>query len=107
MVKNETVTLPNSTKPSLDMEDYVKSIESQYAEMAARARDEAERWNQRKVRLISNRSRLFITVEVHYVNIIPFPIFRLRPWFKVQDRRSRMSVTKRETSLTFCGKSRG
>lgn len=49
MVKNETVILPNATKRSLDMEDYVRSIEAQYADMAARARDEAERWNQRKI----------------------------------------------------------
>ncbi|KAM4711421.1 intermediate filament protein ON3-like [Anableps anableps] len=49
MIKNETVILPNSTQRSLDMDDYIKSVEVQYAGYAARAREEAEQWNQRKI----------------------------------------------------------
>ncbi|XP_021166103.2 keratin, type II cytoskeletal 8 isoform X2 [Fundulus heteroclitus] len=49
MIKSETVTLPSSNTRSLDMDDYIKTIEAQYAEMATRAREEAELWNQRKI----------------------------------------------------------
>ncbi|XP_043965687.1 intermediate filament protein ON3-like isoform X1 [Gambusia affinis] len=49
MIKNETVILPTSAKRFLDMDDYIKNTEAQYATYAARARDEAEQWNQRKI----------------------------------------------------------
>ncbi|XP_014854410.1 PREDICTED: intermediate filament protein ON3-like isoform X2 [Poecilia mexicana] len=56
MIKNETVTLPKSAKRSLDMDDYVKTVEAQYAAYAARARDEAEQWNQRKIESLEQSS---------------------------------------------------
>ncbi|MEQ2244501.1 hypothetical protein ILYODFUR_017768, partial [Ilyodon furcidens] len=49
MVKNETVIIPSANKRSLDVTEYVKTIENQYANMAAHARVEAEQWNQRKI----------------------------------------------------------
>ncbi|KAK5616482.1 hypothetical protein CRENBAI_010045 [Crenichthys baileyi] len=49
MVKNETVIIPSPNKRSLDVTEYVRTIENQYANMAAHARDEAEQWNQRKI----------------------------------------------------------
>ncbi|KAM4538156.1 keratin, type II cytoskeletal 8-like [Fundulus diaphanus] len=49
MIKSETVTLPSSNTRSLDMDDYIKTIEAQYADMATRGREEAELWNQRKI----------------------------------------------------------
>lgn len=49
-VQNETVVLRDNSKRSLDMDEIVESVKNQYANMAARTRDEAERWNQKKVR---------------------------------------------------------
>ncbi|XP_054881017.1 keratin, type II cytoskeletal 8-like [Poeciliopsis prolifica] len=49
MIKNEKVVLPKPVKRSLDLEDYVKTTDAQYAAYAARAREEAEHWNQRKI----------------------------------------------------------
>ncbi|KAM9766963.1 intermediate filament protein ON3-like isoform 2-T2 [Menidia menidia] len=48
-VQNETVILRENDKRSLDMEEVVKSIEAQYANMATRTRNEAEMWNQKKM----------------------------------------------------------
>uniref|UniRef100_UPI0037E81523 keratin, type II cytoskeletal 8-like n=1 Tax=Semicossyphus pulcher TaxID=241346 RepID=UPI0037E81523 len=48
-VQNETVVLRDSSKRSLDMEEIVESVKTQYANMAARTRDEAEQWNQKKM----------------------------------------------------------
>ncbi|XP_047211423.1 intermediate filament protein ON3-like [Girardinichthys multiradiatus] len=49
MVKNETVIIPSPNKRSLDVTEYVKTIENQYANMASHGRVEAEQWNQRKI----------------------------------------------------------
>ncbi|KAM4538159.1 intermediate filament protein ON3-like [Fundulus diaphanus] len=49
MIKSETVTLASSNTRSLDMDDYIKTVEAQYADMATRAREDAELWNQRKI----------------------------------------------------------
>ncbi|KAM4560310.1 keratin, type II cytoskeletal 8-like isoform 2-T2 [Odontesthes bonariensis] len=48
-VQNQTVTLRDTGTRSLDMEEIVKTIKVQYANMANRTREEAEQWNQRKV----------------------------------------------------------
>ncbi|XP_041835053.1 intermediate filament protein ON3-like isoform X2 [Melanotaenia boesemani] len=48
-VQNETVIIRDTDKRSLDMEEIVKTIEVQYANMAARTRNEAEQWNQKKM----------------------------------------------------------
>lgn len=49
MIRNEKVVLPEDNKRHLDMEDIVKSVEKQYSDLASRAREEAELWNQKKV----------------------------------------------------------
>ena len=36
---------------SLDMDEIIDSVKKQYADMASRAREEAELWNQKKVRI--------------------------------------------------------
>ncbi|XP_040888480.1 intermediate filament protein ON3-like isoform X2 [Toxotes jaculatrix] len=48
-VQNRTVILPDSSKRSLDMDTIIESVKNQYADMAARTREEAEQWNQRKI----------------------------------------------------------
>ncbi|KAM3585499.1 uncharacterized protein V6R79_019252 [Siganus canaliculatus] len=48
-VQNETVILRDGSKRSLDMDEIVESVKNQYANMAARTRDEAEQWNQKKM----------------------------------------------------------
>lgn len=48
-VQNATVVLRDNSKRSLDMDEIIESVKNQYANMAARSRDEAEQWNQKKV----------------------------------------------------------
>ncbi|XP_042368787.1 keratin, type II cytoskeletal 8-like [Plectropomus leopardus] len=48
-VQNETVVLRDSSKRSLDMDEIVDGVRNQYAYMAARSREEAEHWNQKKM----------------------------------------------------------
>lgn len=49
-VQNETVVIRDNSKRSLDMDEIVEGVKNQYANMASRTREEAEQWNQRKVR---------------------------------------------------------
>ncbi|XP_068575929.1 intermediate filament protein ON3-like isoform X1 [Cebidichthys violaceus] len=49
LIQNETVVLRDDTKRSLDMDKIVEGVKNQYANMAARTRDEAEHWNQKKM----------------------------------------------------------
>ncbi|XP_030610017.1 intermediate filament protein ON3-like [Archocentrus centrarchus] len=46
---NETVFIDVDSKCPLEMDQIIKAVECQYANMAARARKEAEHWNQRKI----------------------------------------------------------
>ncbi|KAM9836256.1 intermediate filament protein ON3-like [Aulostomus maculatus] len=48
-VQNETVIIRDNSKRSLDMDEIIESVKKQYADMAARSREEAEHWNQRKM----------------------------------------------------------
>ncbi|XP_031147472.1 keratin, type II cytoskeletal 8-like isoform X2 [Sander lucioperca] len=48
-VQNATVVLRDNSKRSLDMDEIIESVKNQYANMAARSRDEAEQWNQKKM----------------------------------------------------------
>ncbi|XP_077426066.1 keratin, type II cytoskeletal 8-like [Vanacampus margaritifer] len=48
-IQNETVVIPSNTKRSLDMNEIVESVKSQYGNIAARTRQEAEHWNQKKM----------------------------------------------------------
>ncbi|XP_017289975.1 intermediate filament protein ON3 [Kryptolebias marmoratus] len=50
LIKNDRVVLPENNKRSLDMDDIIKSVEDQYAKLAARAREETESWNQKKMK---------------------------------------------------------
>lgn len=69
MIRNEKVTLPEDNKRHLDMEDIVKAVEKQYADLAARAREEAEIWNQKKVQKenegFSYRVQVNVITEFH------------------------------------------
>ncbi|XP_028325452.1 intermediate filament protein ON3-like [Gouania willdenowi] len=48
-VQNETVIIRDPTKRSLDMEEIIEAVKTQYANMATRTREEAEHWNQKKM----------------------------------------------------------
>ncbi|XP_047432001.1 intermediate filament protein ON3-like [Mugil cephalus] len=48
-VQNETVVIRDSNKRNLDMNEIIESVRAQYVNMAARTREEAEQWNQRKM----------------------------------------------------------
>lgn len=48
-VQNETVILRDDSKRALDMDEIVESVKNQYANIAARTREEAEQWNQKKI----------------------------------------------------------
>nr|XP_057908183.1 intermediate filament protein ON3-like [Doryrhamphus excisus] len=48
-IHNETVILRENATRSLDMDEIVESVKSQYADMAARTREEAEQWNRKKM----------------------------------------------------------
>ncbi|XP_070711806.1 intermediate filament protein ON3-like [Pempheris klunzingeri] len=48
-VQNENVILRDNSKRSLDMDEIVESVKRQYTDMAARTREEAEQWNQKKM----------------------------------------------------------
>uniref|UniRef100_A0AAQ5YZN7 Keratin, type II cytoskeletal 8 n=1 Tax=Amphiprion ocellaris TaxID=80972 RepID=A0AAQ5YZN7_AMPOC len=48
-VQNETVLIRDNSKRSLDMNEIIENVKDQYANMAARGRDEAEQWNQKKM----------------------------------------------------------
>lgn len=49
-VQNETVVLQDNGTRSLDMDQIVESFKNQYANMAARSREDVEYWNKKKVR---------------------------------------------------------
>lgn len=104
-VQNKTVIIRNSCKRSLDMDEVVDNVKTQYADMAARSREEAEQWNQNKVR----RRRKFLidfslVSELHVrwklleksmrlnrnVHIL-LPL-RWMGWSRTQDSESRMCV---------------
>ncbi|XP_042260590.1 keratin, type II cytoskeletal 8-like isoform X1 [Thunnus maccoyii] len=55
-IQNETVVLRDSSKRSLDMDEIIESVKKQYANMAARTREEAEIWNQRKMDVMVTRA---------------------------------------------------
>ncbi|XP_059184076.1 keratin, type II cytoskeletal 8-like [Centropristis striata] len=48
-VQNQTVVLREDSKRSLDMDEVIESVKNQYANLAARSRDEVEQWNQKKM----------------------------------------------------------
>ncbi|XP_071320943.1 intermediate filament protein ON3-like [Trachinotus anak] len=48
-IQNKTVIIPDNSKRTLDMDEIIQNVKIQYAKMAARTRDEAEQWNQRKM----------------------------------------------------------
>ncbi|XP_029942030.1 intermediate filament protein ON3-like isoform X2 [Salarias fasciatus] len=48
-VQNETVVIRDPSKRSLDMDEIIQAVRTQYANMASRTREEAEQWNQRKM----------------------------------------------------------
>ncbi|KAM6945812.1 intermediate filament protein ON3-like [Aplochiton taeniatus] len=48
-VQNQTVTVKENNKRALDMDDIVDNAKAQYVAMAARSREEAEHWNQKKM----------------------------------------------------------
>nr|XP_043872742.1 intermediate filament protein ON3-like isoform X2 [Solea senegalensis] len=52
LVQNKTVILPDNRKRYLDMDEIVGTVKNQYARVAARTREEAELWNQRKDALV-------------------------------------------------------
>lgn len=60
LVQNETVVIRDSSKRSLDMDGIIENVKRQYADMATRTREEAELWNQKKVR------KRKITKKRHY-----------------------------------------
>lgn len=48
-VQNESVLIRDNSKRSLDMNEIIENVKAQYANMAARGREEAEQWNQKKM----------------------------------------------------------
>nr|XP_046238598.1 keratin, type II cytoskeletal 8-like isoform X2 [Scatophagus argus] len=48
-VQNETLVLHDDSKRSLDMDEIIESVRKQYANVAARTREEAEYWNKKKM----------------------------------------------------------
>ncbi|KAG8004556.1 Keratin [Nibea albiflora] len=48
-VYNKTVVLRDNSQRSLDMDEIIESVKNQYANMAARTREEAEQWNKKKM----------------------------------------------------------
>lgn len=49
-IQNETVVLQDNATRSLDMDKIIESFKNQYANMAARSREDVEFWNKEKVR---------------------------------------------------------
>ncbi|CAK6977500.1 keratin%2C type II cytoskeletal 8-like [Scomber scombrus] len=56
LIQNETVVLRDSSKRSLDMDEIIENVKKQYANMAARSREEAELWNQKKMDVMVTRA---------------------------------------------------
>ncbi|KAF3688497.1 Intermediate filament protein ON3 [Channa argus] len=48
-IQNETVILPDLSKRSLDLDDYIETVKNQYNNMAARAREDTEQWYKTKI----------------------------------------------------------
>ncbi|XP_019747104.1 intermediate filament protein ON3-like isoform X2 [Hippocampus comes] len=48
-IHNETVVIRENSKRFLDMNEIVENVKSQYANIAARTREEAEHWNQKNM----------------------------------------------------------
>jgi len=55
-IQNETVLLRENSKRSLDMDGIIESVKNQYAAMAARTREEAELWNQKKMDIMVTKA---------------------------------------------------
>lgn len=70
-IQNETVIIRDDSKRSLDMDGIVESVETQYADMAARTKEEAEHWNQKKVRRTQKYSTFEVFQVVFFVKICP------------------------------------
>ncbi|KAK7893290.1 hypothetical protein WMY93_022442 [Mugilogobius chulae] len=49
MVQNESVIIRDENNRSLEVDDIIENAKRAYAEMAARSRDQADYWNQRKM----------------------------------------------------------
>ncbi|KAL6455828.1 hypothetical protein MHYP_G00356790 [Metynnis hypsauchen] len=49
LIRNDTVVIKTSNSRNLDMDEILNSVKTQYEEMAARSREEAEQWNKRKM----------------------------------------------------------
>lgn len=70
-VQNETVVLQDNGSRSLDMDKIIESFNNQYANMAARSREDVEYWNKKKV---SKRTRdLTETSDTSSVTDVPLP----------------------------------
>ncbi|CAL8290095.1 unnamed protein product [Lota lota] len=65
-VHNETVVVHGDSKRALDMDEIITSVKSQYQNMAARNRDEAEQWNHKKMDAMALSARKH-EQEVHDV----------------------------------------
>lgn len=61
-VQNETVILRDDSKRALDMDEIVEGVKNQYANIAARTREEAEQWNQKKVREKNTCGNRFVLI---------------------------------------------
>lgn len=66
------------------MEDIVENFKIQYASMATRSRDEAERWYQKKVRRTTPKIRS-ITFSVQYMSVSTVPKLEIVQKFKLLD----------------------
>ncbi|CAL1598439.1 unnamed protein product [Knipowitschia caucasica] len=49
MIQNETLIIRDNNNRSLDMDEIIENAKRQYADMAARTRDHADQWNQKKI----------------------------------------------------------
>ncbi|XP_055020763.1 keratin, type II cytoskeletal 8-like isoform X1 [Boleophthalmus pectinirostris] len=49
LIQNETLIIRDNNHRLLDMDEIIENAKKQYAEMAARARDQADQWNQKKI----------------------------------------------------------
>lgn len=49
MIQNETLIIRDYNTRSLDLDEIIENAKKQYAEMAARTREQADQWNKRKI----------------------------------------------------------
>lgn len=74
MIQNETLIIRDYNTRSLDLDEIIENAKKQYAEMAARTREQADQWNKRKVQdnvLFSAFSELFIAHKCCLVSLPP------------------------------------